>query len=141
MTIFMEGPEVSVANELKASFENPYVTMWMDEDLLCARYVEDLHMTLEVAKSCVEARLLFSNGRKFALLIDMRGIKSVTPEARKYMAGVGAILVKAGAMITGSLLNRTIGNIFLTIDKPSVPSKLFTDEQKARQWLQQYARG
>jgi hypothetical protein len=139
MTTLIEGPEVSVSKELKASFENPYITMWMDENLLCARYVKDLHMTLAIAKSCVEARLLFSNGKKFALLIDMRGIKSATPEARKYMAGVGTILVKAGAMITGSLLNRTIGNIFLVIDKPAVPSKLFTDEQKARQWLQQYA--
>lgn len=135
-TTLLEG--LGVSKELKSSFENPYVTMWMDENLLCARYINDLHMTLEIAKSCVRARLLFSKGESFALLIDMRGIKSVTPDARKYMAGVGAILVKAGAMITGSPLNRTIGNIFLAIDKPPVPSRLFTDEQKARQWLRHY---
>jgi hypothetical protein len=54
------------------------------------------------------------------------------------MATIGATLVKACALITGSGFNRTLGNIFLTIDKPAVPTKLFTDEGKAREWLQQY---
>lgn len=129
---------VGTSKELKESLENPYVTMWIDENMICARYAKNLHMTLEIAKSCVGARLFFSKGKSYALLIDMKGIKSVTPEARKYMASVGALMVKAGALITGSPLNRMIGNIFLAFDKPPVPTKLFTDEQKARQWLQQY---
>lgn len=137
MTTLIEGLEVS--KELKDVYENQYVTMWMDDNMLCGRYANDLHMNLEIAKTCVEARLTFSQGESFALLIDMRGIKSVTPDARKYMAGVGSILVKAAALITGSPLNRTIGNIFLAIDQPPVPSRLFTDEQKARQWLRPYA--
>lgn len=136
MTTLISPFEVS--KELKDSLENPYVTMWMDGELICARYVKDLHVTLDIAKSCVGARLFFSKGKSYAMLIDMRGIKSVTTEARKYMATVGSLHVKAGALITGSSLNRTLGNIFLTIDKPPVPTKLFTDEQKARQWLQQY---
>src|SRR5688572_15574930 len=111
------------SKELTDGLENPYVTMWMDENMICARYAKDLHMTLDIAKSCVGARLFFSKGKSYAMLIDMRGIKSVTAEARKYMASVGALHVKAGALITGSTLNRTLGNIFLTIDKPPVPTK------------------
>jgi hypothetical protein len=65
----------------------------------------------------------------------MRGIKSTTKEARRYLATIGATLVMAGALITGSPLNRALGNIFLTIDKPSVPTKLFTSETKALEWL------
>jgi hypothetical protein len=126
------------SKELKNGFENPYVTMWMDEDFLCARYKKALHMTLEIAKSCVGARLFFAAGKSYPLLVDMQGIKSVTTEARKYMASVGAMGVTAGALITGSQISRAIGNIFLAIDKPAVPTKLFTDEQKAREWLQQY---
>lgn len=115
-----------------------YVTMWMEENMLCARYADNLNMTLEIAKSCVGARVFFSKGESYALLIDMKGIKSVTPEARKYMASFGTLMVKAGALITGSALNRTLGNIFLAIDKPPVPTKLFTSEEKAREWLQQF---
>jgi hypothetical protein len=130
-----------IPKALKNSHESmvtPYVSMWMEEGILYGKYVDDLHMTLEIAKYCVDSRFQFSNSRSFALLVDMRGIKSMTPEARKYMSSVGAVLVKAGALIIGSPLNRTIGNIFLTIDKPPVPLKLFTDKEKARQWLQQY---
>ena len=117
------------------TFEAQYATMWVEDDIMCCKYSSNLHMSLAVAKSCVEARLLFSKGKSYALLVDMRGIKSTNTEARKYMASQGTEHVKAGALITGSPMNRTIGNIFLTIDKPPIPIKLFTDEQKARQWL------
>lgn len=129
---------LTAPQNLKDSFASPYITMWMEEDIICCKYADDLHVSLEIAKSCVEGRIFFSKGKSSALLIDMRGIKSITKDARKYMASVGATLVTAGALITGSPLNRTIGNIFLTIDKPPVPTKLFTNEQKARQWLKHY---
>ena len=133
---------VQTTQTLKDKTDNSasnYITMWMEENILCARYADNLHMTLEIAKSCVGARVFFSKGQSYALLVDMKGIKSVTPEARKYMASLGTLMVKAGALITGSALNRTIGNIFLAIDKPPVPTKLFTSEEKAREWLQQFA--
>ena len=115
--------------------ETPYASFWMEGDLLCCKYANDIHLSLDIAKTLVESRIFFSKGNSYALLIDMRGIKSTTREARRYLATVGATLVKAGALNTGSPMNRTLGNIFLKIDKPEVPLKLFTDEGKARQWL------
>lgn len=112
--------------------------MWMDNGILCARYEPDLHLSLDVAKACVEARIFFSKGEAYPLLVDMKGIKSTTKEARTYMATMGATLVKAGALITGSAINRTIGNLFLKIDRPPVPLRLFTSEEKARIWLRQF---
>ena len=124
---------------LEVKVDTPFISFWMDEDgFLCCRYAEDLHLSLDVAVSVVESRIFFAKGNSYPLLIDMRGIKSTTKKARQYMATIGATLVKAGALITGSALNRTLGNIFLTIDKPLVPTKLFTDEVSARQWLKQY---
>jgi hypothetical protein len=127
------------APSLLEKVETPYITLWMDEEgFLCGRYPENTHLSLEVAISIVESRIFFAKGNSFPLLIDMRGIKSTTRKAREYMATIGATLVKAGALITGSALNRTLGNIFLKIDKPVVPTKLFTNEESARQWLRQY---
>jgi hypothetical protein len=119
-------------------FESPYVTMWLEEGILCGRYANDLHLSLEVAKSCVEARIFFTKGKSYPLLVDMTGIKSTTKEARDYMASIGATLVTAGALITRSSVSKTIGNIFLTIDKPPVPVRMFTNEEKAREWLKQF---
>jgi hypothetical protein len=119
--------------------ETPYISMWMDEEgFICCQYAKDLHLSLEAAISIVESRIFFAKGNSYPLLIDMRGIKSTTKKAREYMATIGATLVKAGALITGSAVNKTIGNIFLSIDKPLVPTKLFTNEESARQWLREY---
>jgi hypothetical protein len=137
MTTLVQTSQKTLKDQTDNSASN-YVTMWMEENILCARYADNLHMTLEIAKSCVGARVFFSKGESYALLIDMKGIKSVTPEARTYMASFGTLMVKAGALITGSALNKTLGNIFLAIDKPPVPTKLFTSEEKAREWLQQF---
>ena len=119
--------------------ETPYITLWLDDEgFLCGQYANDVHLTLDIAISIVESRIYFAKGRSYRLLIDMRGIKSTTRDARKYMATIGATLVTAGALITGSPINRALGNIFLTIDKPLVPTKLFTNETSARQWLKLY---
>ena len=119
-------------------YESSYITMWMSDGILCARYAANLDVTLDVAKTVVEARIFYSKGQRYALWVDMRGIKSMTREARSYLASVGATLVTGAALITGSAVNRTLGNIFLKIDKPPVPIKLFTDEQKAMEWVRQY---
>jgi hypothetical protein len=117
----------------------PYITLWMDaEGFLCARYADDLHLTLEVATAIVESRIYFAKGNSYPVLVDMRGIKSTTKKAREYMATIGSTRVTAGALITGSPWNRTLGNLFLTIDKPEVPTRLFTNELSARLWLKQY---
>jgi hypothetical protein len=117
----------------------PYITLWMDDEgFLCARYADGLHLTLETATSIVESRIFFAKGNSYPVLVDMRGIKSTTKKAREYMATMGSTLVIAGALITGSPWNRTLGNLFLTIDKPQVPTRLFTNELNARLWLKQY---
>lgn len=139
-------PEVLIAplnkvvnlNKKEERFETPYVTFWMDQEFLCCRYADGLHLSLDVAVFAVESRIFFAKGQSYPLLIDMRGIKSTTRKARQHMATIGATLVKGAALITGSSINRALGNIFLTIDKPEVPIKMFTKEGHARQWLMQY---
>lgn len=124
--------------EERERMETPYMTMWMEDDFICCKYNNDLHVTLEVAKACVEIRLYFSRGKKYPLLIDMTGIKSSTQDARVYLASVGTTLVKAGALIVGSAISKALGTMFLTVDKPPIPCRLFTNREKAKLWLMNY---
>lgn len=119
-------------------YESPYVTMWIKNGILFANFQSNLAMTEDIARTCVEARIFFSRGHSYPLCVDMRGLASMDKGARRYMASMGATLVKAGALLTPSVLSRTIGNIFLKVDRPPVPMKLFTSEDKAEQWLRQY---
>jgi hypothetical protein len=95
-------------------------------------------MDLTIARLCVEERLRFCEGESFPCLINMRGLKSVTKEAREYLANEGTLLVKAGALVINSLLTEMIGNIFLSVNKPKVPTRLFLDEAAAISWLKQF---
>lgn len=112
--------------------------MWKSDGIIYIKFIDKLDMTLEKAKSSVEARLSLCEGLDHPVLIDMRGIRSVTREAREYFANEGTRLIKAGALIVGSPLNRTLGNIFLWINKPKVQTRLFTNENEALKWLIQY---
>ena len=118
--------------------QTPYVSIWMDGEILCCKYAENLDLTLEIAKSLVESRIQFTGGVSYPALIDIRGLRSTTVDARHYMASIGTSMIKAGAIITGSSVNRTLGNIFLTIDRPIIPTRLFTGEEGARKWLSQF---
>ena len=58
----------------------------MEEGFLHGTFADNLHVTLAVAKVCVEARLAISQGRSYAQLVDVKGIKSITKDAREYFA-------------------------------------------------------
>ena len=122
----------------KDKLVTPHITLWFQDGILYGRYTEGLDVSLEVAKELVESRIIYSEGKSCALLIDMRGIKSATLHAREYLATIGATHLKAAALIVGSKLERTTGNIFLMIDKPLVPTRLFTNEARAVGWLKHY---
>ena len=118
--------------------ETPYVSLHIEKGIMHCIFRSNLHMDLEVAKQCVGARIEFSKGISYPCLIDMEGVKSTDSKARVYMAKEGARLMKAGAMLTSSMYTKMLGNVFLTINKPEIPVRLFSDKATAIKWLKQY---
>jgi hypothetical protein len=47
--------------------------------------------------------------------------------------------LKANAMLVGSVLSEMIGNFFINLNKPDAPTKLFTNESDAVNWLLSFA--
>lgn len=131
--IFMTGLTLRT-NEMVT----PYMNMWWEGNILRCTFADKLELTLEKASFCVQKRIAFSEGIDRLCLIDMRGLKSVTKDAREYLADEGSKCITAGALLIGSALTRTIGNIFLSLNKPPVPTKLFTDVQEAKEWLMRF---
>jgi len=117
----------------------PYMTLRNEQNILFCTYADNLVIDLEVARHCVNNRLRFSKGVSYPLLVSLKGVRSVNKEARDYLAEEGSRLIKAGALIISSPLTRILGNIFLSINKPSSPARLFTDEAEAITWLKKYA--
>jgi hypothetical protein len=70
-------------------------------------------------------------GKARPALIDLRGLRSQSAEARAHLAGPEA----AVALVIASPLSRMIGNFYLGFNRPRVPTRLFTDAGEAEQWL------
>jgi hypothetical protein len=59
--------------------------------------------------------------------------------AREYYAGTElAAVVSAAALLISSPVGRVIGTFFLRIAHSATPIRLFTNEQEALAWLEQF---
>ena len=62
--------------------------------------------------------------------------RPLMPEVRRVYMGESLIAFTAMAMLVrASPLGRTMGNVYLKIARPAIPTKLFTQESKALAWL------
>lgn len=115
---------------------------WMDENDTCITVVKpNAIIQLEDAIENSDAVKKLSDGKTYPLLVNLKEIKSISKEARDHFSmrgrepGVSAI-----GMLIKSPVSSIIGNFFLGLDKPKVPTKLFTSEVKAKNWLKQIAK-
>ncbi|MES2566388.1 MAG: STAS/SEC14 domain-containing protein [Bacteroidota bacterium] len=91
---------------------------------------------LETAKTAVNYRMKHWGSKDLPLLIHTNKVKHLTKEARDYLASKeGCEKIKSCAIITNSVITKVIANFFLNINKPLVPTKLFTNEVSAKKWL------
>ncbi len=112
---------------------------WQGEDGVARTKVKPgADVTLKEARENSEAVNSFYTGKKFPLLVDARGIRSMTREARSQFSLKGRESgVNAFAIVIDSSISKVVGNFFMGLNKPAVPARLFTDETEALKWLKQ----
>jgi hypothetical protein len=119
------------------SRDNDYVSMWIEEGVLFSDYKKKLIIDLDTAKKIVQDRLDFTEGKSYPIVIDFSNLKSADKAARDYMndpqGGLKGIL--AGAFLSNNAVATLFINLYLRINKPSVPAKFFTDRREALEWL------
>lgn len=117
------------------SYRNQNARFWIDEGILFFEYKPNTTIDLEVARRVVADRIAFQNERELPVLCDMRGIISTDKAGRDYLAKSGSLLAKAVALIVSEKVSMTLSAFYLEINKPSVPTQIFTDEQEALEYL------
>ncbi|MBA2613958.1 MAG: hypothetical protein H0U95_18490 [Bacteroidetes bacterium] len=120
-------------------FQDEYSEMWIEDGIGFQVYKPQLVITIDVAKQMVINRIKTFDGIARPVLVDVRHLLTIDSPSRKYFASREAgQLILAGAIYLDSPIARFLGNIFLMIDKPITPARLFTDREKALQWIQQF---
>lgn len=96
--------------------------------------------TLEHAREHIELVGRVTGGRKHPVLGDIRGVTQlISKEARHFYASAeGTRFFSALAMLVDSTLTRVLTNFYFQVSRPPHPSRMFTDEAQALEWLTQY---
>lgn len=124
---------------LENFIETDHAQYWIEEGIIHVIYKSNLLISLDIAKKMVAERLKLTAGKTMPLYADIRGLISIDTISRKYLAGEEAIKnLSAGAIHINGLISKLAGNIFITVEKPPIPTKLFTDRDKAIGWLEKF---
>ena len=117
----------------------PTSIVWFDENgILCAISKKAPPQTLEEAKESMKDFEKLTGGKKVCMLIDITNSPPTSKEMRDYSATELPKIVRALAMISESALGKMIANLFFGLKPPSYPTKMFSNEKDAKEWLKQY---
>lgn len=91
------------------------------------------------ARTNMEFQTRYSEGvgRPCAVIVLIGALMAQDSEARRvYAAGMQPERFYAAALVVTSALSRAIGSFFLGLSRPSVPTKMFPDFDKAIAWAE-----
>jgi hypothetical protein len=119
--------------------ETPTSTFWFDESgILCSVSKKAPAQTLEEAKTALFNLKKMIGDRKICLLIDITNSGESNREVRDFAAVEFPKFVKAIGMVSDSELGKMIANLFFNLKHQPYPTKMFTNETEAKNWLKQY---
>lgn len=85
-----------------------------------------------------ETNLNLMNHKPYTVLVTAEELTSFTKEARELIASKAfAGITIAKALLISGLGQRLIGNFYMKVNKPYIKTRLFTDREKATDWLRQ----
>jgi hypothetical protein len=113
---------------------------WIDENgiVVAVANAHDVH-TLNDAQENVRVITQLVEDTPKPLLIDMSKVKSMSRDARMFYAGPEPPkVITAVAMVTNSNIGKLVANFFISLTTQSLPTKMFTEFDAAKQWLMQF---
>ncbi len=119
-----------------------YAAMTYENGIIYVKYPERFQMTLENVMEHNRQHKALNPGSKIFLCVNMDNLLSMDKEARKFYVQPEIIAQYGGvALYTTQMTPFVIGKMFLNIEKPNVPSKLFKDKLEAENWLKEVIEG
>jgi hypothetical protein len=111
-----------------------------DEGLLVVRIRDGAHQSLADAKENLALALSATEGRRRPLLIDIRGAQPLDADARHHYSGQALVdsFSALALLVEASPLGRMMGNVYLRVARPGIPTRLFVEEDPAIRWLCQF---
>jgi len=97
-------------------------------------------INLEDAIGVVKYEGILSRGQKRPILHVVEEFVDFDNEVMRYSAGPGTQFSSAEAYVIKSVAHRIVGNFYMRVSKPKVPTKVFNSIEKAEEWLSQFVK-
>ena len=111
----------------------------MKNGVLYVKIKKDSEQTLQDAQENLRTFRQVARRDLTPVLVNLEEAKSINAEAREYYSGDEyKELHNATAILIGNPVSKVLGNIFLGLNNIGVPTRLFTNEEKALKWLEEY---
>jgi hypothetical protein len=107
------------------------------QGLLIVRVNDGAHQSLSDAKENLALAVSETRGVRRPLLIDIRRAQPLEADARHHYSGQTLVegFSALALLIESSPFWRMMGNVYLRIARPGIPTQLFSDEARALEWL------
>ncbi len=114
--------------------------MYVDEDgILRVKVFANAIVTLEKIKENYAVYKELLGDKKVLLLIDSREKYTFTQEARAYAAGNEVKLNRiATAFVVGSIGGWLLASVYIRLNRPVIPTRMFFREVNALKWLRSF---
>jgi len=108
----------------------------VDDRVVVAR-VGDGVQTLDDARENLAACVRLAEPDRKPLLVDIRSARPLAPEVRHHYMGerLDGSFSALGLLVQGTPLGRAMGNVYLRIARPGIPTRIFAEERKAMAWV------
>ena len=110
----------------------------LDQDgLVIVKIRDNAYQSLEDAKKNLATAISATAGRRRPLLIDIRTAQPLDAAARHHYSGQTLVdgFSALALLVESSPFGRMMGNVYLRIASPGIPTQLFIDEPRAVEWL------
>jgi hypothetical protein len=106
------------------------------EGIMIIRCNDDFHYELEHVLELHQAQKEIANGNKFPTVTIIGKFTEASKEALDFVFSKEATaFALKDAFVVNSLSQKIIGNFYLKVKKPDIPTRLFTNENLAIEWL------
>lgn len=122
------------------TIENDFACLRIREGILHAVYKPGTVLDLKKARQVTADRLRLQREKNYPVFVDLREVTRVERAARHYFAHEGSILLNAMAVLCSTSQTRAIVNFYIDVNAPVIPTRAFTDQYSALDYLKPFTR-
>lgn len=121
-------------------YETALLNCWFDEHGILMSESKPVEKSIKHYDElfALYSELTNNGANKICTLGNISKSQELTKPVREYISGQLPKYIKAMALVSSSSVGKAIGNFFILLSSPPYPTRIFSNQKDAVNWLMQY---